>query len=668
MLPTFVIGLREGLEAALIVGIVAAFLVQEGRRDALRPMWAGVAVAVLISVAVGAGLQLADNQLPQREQEGLETVIAVIAVGFVTWMILWMRRNARGLKGELHGVAAGALAKNSGWALIAMAFFAVIREGFETAFFLTAAFNASEDPGTAGAGAALGVALAAALGYAIYRGGARIDLQKFFKATGVVLVFVAAGLVASALHTGHEAGWVNIGQDEALDLSWLVVPGTVTASLLTGMLGLQPKPVQIEVMGYLLYALPLFAVVLWPAGRPVTRRSGLTAAGSVISALLLFVGIGACGSSDHKDTGAGGDGTTAASSATTAKPGGATTVAVQIGDEGCLPATLQLKAGPTTFKVTASGSGKATEYEIVKGDRILGERENLTPGLSATFSLDLEPGEYESYCPGADRERGKVTVTGEASSTAAGASTGAAELQAATVGYASYVEGQAEILLDRTKAFVAAVKAGDVEEAKALFPMTRQPWERIEPVAESFGDLDPRVDARVNDVAEGDEWTGFHRIEQALWKHDTTKGMGKFADQLLADVKELVAKVEGLKYQPAQLANGATELLGEVSKSKITGEEDRYSHTDLYDFEANVDGAHEAFELLEPALSRRDPALLKTIDARFEAVRDGLDKHRKGDGFVSYTALSKAEVRALSQQIDALAEPLSRVAATVVTR
>ncbi|MCU1677012.1 MAG: iron permease [Frankiales bacterium] len=273
MLPTFVIGLREGLEAALIVGILAAFLVQEGRRDALRPMWTGVCIAVAISVAVGAGLQLANNELPEREQEGLETIIAVIAVGFVTWMILWMRRNARSLKGELQDVTASALAKNSAWALVAMAFFAVIREGFETAFFLTAAFNESSNPGTAGAGAALGVALAAVLGFAIYRGGARINLQKFFRATGVVLVFVAAGLVASAFHTAHEVGWISAGQGEAFDLSWLVVPGTVTASLLTGMLGLQPRPVQVEVIGYLVYAVPMLAIVLWPAGARLARRT-----------------------------------------------------------------------------------------------------------------------------------------------------------------------------------------------------------------------------------------------------------------------------------------------------------------------------------------------------------------------------------------------------------
>jgi FTR1 family protein len=650
MLPTFVIGLREGLEAALIVGIVAAFLMQEGRRDAMRPMWTGVAIAVLISVAVGAGLQLADSQLPQREQEGLETVIALIAVAFVTWMILWMRRNATELKGELQGVTATALAKNSTWALVAMAFFAVIREGFETAFFLTAAFNASSDPGTAGAGAALGVALAAALGYAIYRGGARINLQKFFRATGIVLVFVAAGLVASAFHTAHEATWINAGQGEAFDLSWLVVPGTVTASLLTGMLGLQPRPVHVEVIGYLVYALPMLAVVLWPAGTGLGRRAARATA-PIAGILLLVLGLGACG---------GDEGGAVKSAGAVA---GARTVAVQISDEGCLPATLKLAAGPTNFKVTAKGSGKATEYEIVKGDRILGERENLTPGLDATFSLNLDPGEYESYCPGADRERGKVIVSG--TKTGSG-TTGATELKAATTAYRTYVEGQTEILVDRTEQFVAAVKGGDIAEAKRLFPRAREPFERIEPVAESFGDLDPRIDARVNDVAEGDAWTGFHRIEQALWKRGTTKGMSKVADQLLTDVKELQAKATGLVFQPAQLANGATELLGEVSKSKITGEEDRYSHTDLYDFEANVDGAQQAYELLQPALALRDKPLADAIAARFASVDAALAKHAKGDGFVSYTALTEDEVRTLSQEIDALAEPLSKVAAAVV--
>jgi len=270
MLPTFVIGLREGLEAALIVGIVAAFLRQRGRLDALRWVWAGVAAAVVICVAVGVGLQIASAGLPQKQQEGLETVVGAAAVLMVTYMAIWMRRHARDLKGQLEGAAESALVQGSAWALVFMAFFAVLREGFETAVFLLAAFQASDTPAMAGSGALIGVVAAAALGYGIYRGGVHINLSRFFYATGLVLVVVAAGLVMTAFHTAHEAGWVNFGQGQVMDLSWLVQPGTVLSSVLTGVLGIQPKPVTIEVIGWLAYLVPLVIYLTWPSRK--TRR------------------------------------------------------------------------------------------------------------------------------------------------------------------------------------------------------------------------------------------------------------------------------------------------------------------------------------------------------------------------------------------------------------
>ena len=282
MLPTFVIGLREGVEAALIVGIVAAFCVQQGRGDALRWIWAGVGVAIAICVAVGVALEVLSRSLPHKQQEGLETIIGLVAVGAVTFMIVWMRRHARGLKKSLETSAGTALVQGSAIALVGMAFFAVIREGFETAVFLIAALDASDNAGTAGGGAVLGVLVAALLGLAIYRGGVRINLGRFFRVTGVVLVLIAAGLVASALHTAHEAGWLNSFQEQAVDLRWLVDPGSIRASLLTGMLGLQPQPVVAEAFVYLLYAIPMSVYVLWPAGRrlrPERRPATLTAAG-----------------------------------------------------------------------------------------------------------------------------------------------------------------------------------------------------------------------------------------------------------------------------------------------------------------------------------------------------------------------------------------------------
>ncbi len=269
MLATYVIGLREGLEAALIVGIVAAFLRQNGRTDALRLVWLGVALAVAICAAVAIGLEVWSASLPQAQQEGLETIIGIAAVVMVTYMILWMRRHARGMKRHLETAAASALARGTAMALVGMAVLAVFREGFETAVFLLAAFNASGNAVLAGLGAVLGVVTASVIGYGIYRGGVRLNLNRFFRLTGVVLVFVAAGLVATALHTAHEAGWLNFGQTQVADLTWIVAPGSVVAALLTGVLGIQPQPVVIEVVGYLLYLIPMLIVVLWPAARPV---------------------------------------------------------------------------------------------------------------------------------------------------------------------------------------------------------------------------------------------------------------------------------------------------------------------------------------------------------------------------------------------------------------
>ncbi len=280
MIPTLVIALREGVEASLIVGIIAAFLVKEGRRDALRQMWIGVAIAVALCITIAVILRQVGEELPQREQEGLETVIGLIAVSAVTYMIVWMRRNARGIKKVLEGNAASALASGSTIALVAMAFLAVLREGFETSVFLLAAFQDASDTTAAGIGAVVGLALAIIIGLGIYRGGVSLNLTRFFKFTGLILVFVAAGLLSTSLHTAHEAGWFNDLQGQALDLTWLVQPGTVTGSLLTGMLGLQPTPTVGEALIYLLYAVPMALYVLWPDRLRPRRRAPARASGA----------------------------------------------------------------------------------------------------------------------------------------------------------------------------------------------------------------------------------------------------------------------------------------------------------------------------------------------------------------------------------------------------
>jgi high-affinity iron transporter len=651
VLPTFVIALREGVEASLIVGIVATVLAREGRRDALGKMWLGVGIAVAICIAIAVALRVADNNLPQKQQEGLETIVGLIAVSAVTYMIVWMRRNARGLKAELEGSVRHALASGSTMALVGMAFLAVLREGFETAVFLLAVFQDTSNPTSAGFGAVLGLLAAVVIGFLIYRGGVRINLSRFFRGTGVVLALVAAGLASTAIHTAHEAGWINSFQGRAFDMSWLVGPGTVRGSLLTGMLGLQPQPTVGEVAVWLIYAIPVLLFVAWPDRWSLRRRrSARTVAIAGTLMVLAALVVTGCGSSDSS--------TTKGSSAGSA---GARRVAVTLTDAGCSPTALKLPSGPTTFDVTNKGAAAVTEFEVLKGTRIVGEVENVADGLHNSFSLTLQPGTYELNCPGGKSSpTGVLTVTGAAVAVEANA-----QVAAAVETYRRYLEQQTGELVNTTTSFAGEVTEGDVARAKELYPGARAPYERIEPVAESFGSLDPDIDARAGDVP-ASKWTGFHPIERSLYVRSTTRGQSELASKLVDDVKLLQTKVRSVRLEPSQIANGAMELLGEVSKSKITGEEERYSHIDLVDFEANVVGAHAAFDAVAPIVRKRNGTLAHQIDTRFQDVQTALSGYKRGDGYVTYTDLTRADKRKLSQAIDALAEPLSKVPSLVV--
>jgi iron uptake system component EfeO len=649
LIPTYVIGLREGLEAALIVSIVAAFLKRQGQRQALRYVWLGVAIAVVLCTAVGVALQLLDEQLPQQGQEQLETVIGVCAVLIVSLMIFWMRRNAAGLRGEIERSAAAALATGSVAGLVAMAFFAVLREGLETAVFLLAAFQASGNALTAGLGALLGILTAVVIGAGLYRGGIHVNLARFFKVTAVFLVLIAAGLLATAVHTGHEGGWINSLQVQALDLSWLVVPGTVTSSLLTGMLGLQPRPTDGEVAAYLIYAVPMLLFVLWPQRMRVSKKAKAKAQVmlAICAAIAAAALLAACGS---------------------ASPKGSKVLAVTLTDSGCTPQHISVTSGPVTFDVTNGGTSKVSEMELKDGSGvILGESENVVEGLKGKFSLNLGPGKYVVNCPSGDAEdQGTLVATGTATAQPKGAS--APLLEAAASGYKRYVEGEVALLHAGTARFVTALKRGDVAGTKELFGPVRTHYEAIEPVAESFGKLDPEIDARINDVEKLSEWSGFHRIERTLWQQSTTRGTEAYGDRLLANVGTLQQKVRTLKLQPAQLANGAVELMNEVTNSKITGEEDRYSHTDLSDFQANMAGSRKAFELLRPALRQTHNAkLIAEIEARFAAVQHGLDAYRRDTplGFALYGELTQADREKFAKQVGELDEPLSTIAAKV---
>jgi iron uptake system component EfeO len=334
------------------------------------------------------------------------------------------------------------------------------------------------------------------------------------------------------------------------------------------------------------------------------------------------------------------------------------TVKVKLTDAGC-PAKISTPAGATEFKVSNDGADDVSEFEVLDGGHILGEVENLAPGLDGQFSLTLKAGKYTTNCPGGDRAKGKLVVTG------GGAAALTPEARAAVDQYRAYVVDQTNQLVTATKAFAAAVESGDVAAAKAAYGPARVPYERIEPVAETFGDLDPEIDARQGDVP-AKKWGGFHRIEQALWVNDTMEGMAPVAEELVEDVEKLQALVPNVELEPATVANGSVELLNEVASSKITSEEERYSHLDLVDFQANVEGSKAAYDAVRPLLAAKNPTLAATIDQRFAAVDTALTPYRQGATFVVYTALTPADTKTLAQSIDSLAEPLSKVARQVV--
>ncbi|MCD0483804.1 FTR1 family protein [Streptacidiphilus sp. ASG 303] len=271
MFGNYLIGLREGLEASLVVCILIAYLVKTGRRDRLAPVWTGVAAAVLVSMAFGAVLQFGSSSLTFEAQEALGGTLSVVAVGLVTWMVFWMRRTARHLKAELHGRLDAALAMGT-FALVATAFLAVGREGLETSLFIWTAVQATDDGVRPLVGAVLGLLTAAVLGWLFYRGALRINLAKFFTWTGAMLVVVAAGVLAYGFHDLQEAGWLPGLHSTLFDVSSTIPPDSWYGTLLKGVLNFQPDPTALQAAVWALYLVPTMAFFLRrPAAAPAPR-------------------------------------------------------------------------------------------------------------------------------------------------------------------------------------------------------------------------------------------------------------------------------------------------------------------------------------------------------------------------------------------------------------
>lgn len=381
------------------------------------------------------------------------------------------------------------------------------------------------------------------------------------------------------------------------------------------------------------------------------------------AAASLSVPLAACTDNESSDAGASGSGS-----------GGPAKLSVSSTNDKCDVSAKKAPSGNVVFSVKNDGS-KVTEFYLLASDglQIIGEVENIAPGLKRDLVVKPAPGKYFTACkPGMVGQgvRNAFTVTDSGADLSP---KGDDKKLASTAGkgYALYVKDQTEQLLTKTRKFVKLYKAGDDDGARKLYADARVHWERIEPVAESFGDLDPKMDLREADLEKGQKWTGWHRIEKDLWPPKKgytklTKGQrGTFADQLLKDTTTLYKRTRTMKFSATDIANGSKGLLDEVATGKVTGEEETWSHTDLWDFQANVDGAKIAWQNLRPLLQRKDRPLDTRIAREFKALQKLLDKQKTPNGFKLYTDLSKKEIKDLSNAVNALSEPLSKMTAAV---
>jgi iron uptake system component EfeO len=341
-------------------------------------------------------------------------------------------------------------------------------------------------------------------------------------------------------------------------------------------------------------------------------------------------------------------------------------ITVNLTADGCQPSPATAKAGVIDFKVANKGADKVSEAELQNGGQMLGEQENLSPGLSGGFSLHLDGGDYQIYCPGATKDTFDFKVTGQ--SATSWKSNPA--LVKATQDYATWTISEVNQLVPATKTFTDAVIAGDMTTAETAYGAARVFYERIEPVAEIWGTLDADIDGRIDDAATPADFKGFHKIEQMLFQQHTLTGAAPIATELQANVVKLQQLVAKATYQPAEIANGATDLINEIQSSKVTGEEERYSHIDLLDFQGNLDGAMEAVDVLGPALQKSDPDLYQLIQDRDKAVETALQPYVQkpgylGTGYVDYSTVTPDQRKSLSQAVNALAEEVSKVSEKV---
>ncbi|MFF1301863.1 iron uptake transporter permease EfeU [Streptomyces sp. NPDC058307] len=643
--PSFLIGLREGLEAGLIVSVLIATLVRSGDRARLPQVWTGVLAAISLALSFGAVLTFTAASLSATAQEAFGGALSVVAVGFVTAMVFWMRRSARTFSGEIREKVTGALSMGAGM-LIVTSFLAVGREGLETALFLwTTARAAGESAGPL-TGAAIGLVLAAGLCWGLYRRVLHINLTRFFTATGAVLIVIAAGVLGYGLRDLQEGGVLPGGTSYAVDLGGSIDAGAWYSTLVQGVLNLTPTMTGLQVAayaGYLAVVMPLFlrstpGRPTQPAPKareteparpaPVRRRPAWVVPVAVVALPAALAGV--------------------AVSLGSSRPAGAQTVAVSETD--CGKGFTAPKPGRRTFQMHNTGDSTSEVYLIDPGTgAVYGEVEGLAPGTTRDLAATVAGGTYAWRCvpsSGKAVTSRAVRVTGGGGATAAVVPVSAADLAAPLASYKAYVEQGLATLVTQTRRLSDDVEAGRLGAARTDWLTAHRTYASLGAAYGTFQDYDQKIDGRPDGLPGGvhdKDFSGFHRIEYGLWHGEHASELAAPARRLAADTAALRKAFPTQDFDPGDLPLRAHEILENTLQFELTGDADQGSGTELATADANLAGTRELLTVLRPLLTSRAPHLLTAVDTDIARLQKLLDSaHASG----SWTPVARLDATA----------------------
>nr|WSY49480.1 FTR1 family protein [Streptomyces sp. NBC_00886] len=642
--PSFLIGLREGLEAGLIVSILVATLVRADAKSRLPQVWTGVLAAIALAMSFGAVLTFTAANLSATAQEAFGGVLSVVAVAFVTAMVFWMRRSARTFSGEIREKVTGALTMGAGM-LMLTSFLAVGREGLETALFLwTTARAAGESAGPL-TGAGIGLVLAAGLCWGLYRRVLRINLTKFFTATGVVLVVIAAGVLGYGLRDLQEGGVLPGQTAYAFDLSGSVDAGSWYGTLLQGVFNLMPTMTWLQVVGYVGYLVvvtPLFVRGVRtkaPEQMPETtdvrepepsprRRPAWVVPVAVVAVPAVVAGLVVAFARP--------------------KPAGSETVAVS--ETECGKGFTAPDTGRQTFQMHNTGDKTAEVYLIDPAtNAVYGEVEGLAPGTTRDLVATVAGGSYAWRCVPTGAKAvtsATVHVSGGGGAVKAVVPVSEDDLAAPLKAYKMYVDQGLATLVAQTRQLSHDIAGNHLVKARADWLTAHRTYSSLGAAYGTFEDFDQKINGRADGLAEGvgnKDFAGFHRIEYGLWH-------GQPASELKVPAQQLAAAVVGLRkafptqdFDPGDLPLRAHEILENALQFELTGDTDEGSGTNLATVDSNLAGTRELLTVLRPLLTKESPKLLPTVDADIARLQKLLDSAHRGG---SWTPVEKLDVTA----------------------